>query len=72
MTRGPRVCKVTRPTSLRPTASISPGGKRRLKRHWVTLQWRGRRLSLAEETFTNLCRSCAQNLVVRRAGKESD
>ena len=34
-----------------------PLGKRKLKRTWGLLHWRGRRLTLAEETFVNLCRS---------------
>ena len=32
-------------------------GKRKLKRTWGVLHWRGRRLTLAEETFVNLCRT---------------
>lgn len=32
-------------------------GKRKLKRTWGLLHWRGRRLTLAEETFVNLCRT---------------
>lgn len=31
-------------------------GKRKLKRTWGLLHWRARRLTLAEETFVNLCR----------------
>jgi DNA-binding transcriptional LysR family regulator len=34
-----------------------PLGKRKLKRTWGLLHWRGRRLTLAEETFVNLCRT---------------
>jgi DNA-binding transcriptional LysR family regulator len=34
-----------------------PLGRRKLKRTWGLLHWRDRRLSLAEETFVNLCRS---------------
>lgn len=34
-----------------------PLGKRKLKRTWGILHWRGRRLTLAEETFVNLCRT---------------
>ncbi len=37
-----------------------PLGRRKLKRHWGILHWRGRRLSLAEETFVGLCESVAQ------------
>jgi DNA-binding transcriptional LysR family regulator len=37
-----------------------PLGRRRLERRWGILQWRGKRLSLAEETFIGLCRdACA-------------
>ncbi len=34
-----------------------PVGQKSLKRTWGILYWRGRRLSLAEETFAGLCRS---------------
>jgi DNA-binding transcriptional LysR family regulator len=34
-----------------------PLGRRKLRRHWGILQWRGKRLSLAEETFIGLCES---------------
>ena len=34
-----------------------PLGKRKLKRNWGVLLWRGRRLSLQEETFIDLCKS---------------
>jgi LysR family transcriptional regulator, low CO2-responsive transcriptional regulator len=37
-----------------------PLGKRKLKRTWGILHWRGRRLTLAEETFLNLCRASTQ------------
>ncbi|HEU5125538.1 MAG TPA: LysR family transcriptional regulator [Verrucomicrobiae bacterium] len=37
-----------------------PLGRRKLERHWGILHWKGRRLSLAEETFIGLCVSaCA-------------
>jgi DNA-binding transcriptional LysR family regulator len=39
-----------------------PLGRRKLKRRWGVLHWRGRRLSLAEETFVGLCESVAQRL----------
>jgi len=32
-------------------------GKRKLKRTWGLLHWRGRRLTMAEETFVSLCRT---------------
>ena len=38
-----------------------PLGRRKLKRRWGVLSWRGRRLSLAEERFITLC---------ERAGKQ--
>jgi DNA-binding transcriptional LysR family regulator len=34
-----------------------PLGRRKLQRRWGILRWRGRRLSLAEETFIGLCES---------------
>jgi len=38
-----------------------PLGKRKLKRHWGIAHWRGRRLSLPEETFVTLCKKlCAK------------
>lgn len=40
-----------------------PLGRRKLRRQWGMLCWRGRRLSLAEESFVRLCRSCAEDLV---------
>ena len=37
-----------------------PLGRKKLTRRWGILQWSGRRLTLAEETFVGLCRSvCA-------------
>lgn len=39
-----------------------PLGRRKLKRRWGILHWRGRRLSLAEETFIHLCRSATESL----------
>jgi len=39
-----------------------PLGKRKLKRRWGVLHWRGRRLSLAEETFVGLCESVCERL----------
>lgn len=37
-----------------------PLGRRKLKRGWGILHWRGRRLTMAEETFINLCRAHTQ------------
>ncbi len=39
-----------------------PLGKRKLKRRWGVLHWRGRRLSLAEETFVGLCVSVSDRI----------
>ena len=39
-----------------------PLGRRKLKRAWGILQWKDRRLSLAEETFVSLCRTATENL----------
>jgi DNA-binding transcriptional LysR family regulator len=38
-----------------------PLGRRKLRRHWGVLHWRDRPLSLAEETFTNLCLSVTES-----------
>lgn len=39
-----------------------PLGRRKLRRRWGVLHWRGRRLNLAEETFVGLCSSVAERL----------
>ena len=39
-----------------------PLGKRKLKRRWGVLHWRGRRLSLAEETFIGLCEDVCEKI----------
>ena len=39
-----------------------PLGKRKLKRHWGICLWRGRRLSLPEETFIGLCQTATTEL----------
>jgi LysR family transcriptional regulator, low CO2-responsive transcriptional regulator len=39
-----------------------PLGRRKLKRNWGVIHWRGRRLSLAEETFLGLCKSATADL----------
>jgi DNA-binding transcriptional LysR family regulator len=44
-----------------------PIGRRKLERRWGILHWRGRRLSLAEETFTGLCRAASENLLCHDA-----
>ena len=38
-------------------------GRRQLKRDWGVLHWRGRRMTIAEETFVGLCRSASENLM---------
>jgi DNA-binding transcriptional LysR family regulator len=37
-------------------------GKRKLRRTWGLVHWRGRRLSLAEETFAGLCKTVTSEL----------
>jgi len=44
-----------------------PLGKRKLNRNWGVLHWRGRRLSLAEETFMSLCGAVTQGLTTQPA-----
>jgi len=39
-----------------------PLGRRKLKRNWGIIHWRGRRLSLAEETFLGLCKTATADL----------
>lgn len=39
-----------------------PLGRRKLKRRWGVVHWRGRRLSLAEETFIGLCETVSERL----------
>jgi DNA-binding transcriptional LysR family regulator len=39
-----------------------PLGRKKLQRRWGILHWRGRRLSLAEETFIGLCESATAHL----------
>ena len=39
-----------------------PLGKRKLRRQWGILHWRGQRLSLPQETFINLCQSATADL----------
>jgi DNA-binding transcriptional LysR family regulator len=40
-----------------------PLGKRKLKRHWVIVYQRSRRLSLPEETFVGLCQSVSESIM---------
>jgi LysR family transcriptional regulator, low CO2-responsive transcriptional regulator len=42
-----------------------PLGRRKLKRHWGILHWKGRRLSLAEERFISLCQNLAAEFQTR-------
>jgi DNA-binding transcriptional LysR family regulator len=44
-------------------------GRRKLVRSWGVMHWKGRRMTLAEETFVGLCRSVAENLVHRTTGE---
>ncbi len=44
-----------------------PLGRRRLKRRWGILHWRGKRLDLAEETFIGLCESATAVLKMKEA-----
>jgi len=39
-----------------------PLGRRKLQRRWGIIHWRGKRLTLAEETFIGLCRSATQGI----------
>ena len=49
-----------------------PLGRRKLKRDWALAHWRGRRLTLAEETFVGLCRTAVETLRPdRSAAQES-
>lgn len=42
-----------------------PLGRRKLKRNWGILHWRGRRLSLPEESFVSLCREVTATLSMK-------
>ena len=42
-----------------------PLGRRKLQRRWGVLHWRGKRLTLAEETFINLCQKACGPLQVK-------
>lgn len=44
-----------------------PLGRRRLRRRWGILHWRGRRLNLAEETFIGLCEAACAPLDAKAA-----
>ena len=39
-----------------------PLGRKKLQRRWGILQWRGKRLTLAEETFMGLCESATAHM----------
>ncbi|MGN6642820.1 MAG: LysR family transcriptional regulator substrate-binding protein, partial [Verrucomicrobiota bacterium] len=43
-----------------------PLGRRKLERRWGIIHWKGRRLSLAEETFIGLCESACGSLGVKQ------
>lgn len=40
-----------------------PLGKRKLRRRWGILFWRGRRMSLVEESFIGLCKAATERLI---------
>jgi DNA-binding transcriptional LysR family regulator len=42
-----------------------PLGRRRLRRRWGILHWRGKRLNLAEETFVGLCEAACVPLNIK-------
>ena len=42
-----------------------PLGRRKLRRRWGILHWRGKRLNLAEETFVGLCESACAPLNIK-------
>lgn len=44
-----------------------PLGRRKLPRQWGILQWRGKQLTLAEETFVGLCKTVAEALPTGRS-----
>jgi DNA-binding transcriptional LysR family regulator len=44
-----------------------PLGRKKLHRRWGVLHWRGRRLTLAEETFIGLCKSACEPLGIGSA-----
>src|SRR5467141_3037113 len=46
-------------------------GRRKLKRTWGIMHWRGRRLSLAEETFVSLCRTFTEELAQKSADRHA-
>jgi DNA-binding transcriptional LysR family regulator len=53
------------PEELRNRSLVAlPLGRRKLKRDWGILHWRGRRLTLAEETLVGLSRTAAENLTL--------
>jgi DNA-binding transcriptional LysR family regulator len=45
-------------------------GRRKLKRQWGVIHWRGRRMSLAEETLIRLCRAAAVELLAPHVAPE--
>src|SRR5256884_8452354 len=46
-------------------------GRRKLKRTWGIMHWRGRRLSLAEETFVSLCRMFTEELTQKSMSRHA-
>ncbi len=53
---------ITKDTGL---VAVLPG-KRRLKRPWVLVHWRGRRLNLVESAFVDLCRDLGEKMVAAK------
>lgn len=49
-----------------------PLGRRKLRREWSLVHWRGRRLTLAEETFAGLCRTAVETLRTERTTRSAD
>lgn len=45
-----------------------PLGRRKLRRRWGILRWRGKRLNLAEETFVGLCEAACASLKITTDG----
>src|SRR5207253_9701215 len=44
-----------------------PLGRRKLERRWGIIHWRGKRLSLAEETFMGLCDAACAPLCTKES-----
>jgi DNA-binding transcriptional LysR family regulator len=42
--------------------AVLPLGRKKLQRRWGIMYWRGKRLTLADETFIGLCKSATLHL----------